>query len=188
MAFTVEDGTGLAAANAYVSVDYFRNYHRDRGHAFEGTTAQIQQSIVRATDYIDKRFGRRFVGRRTDRGQALEWPRIDAFDRDTHLLNGVDAIPRQLQKACAEYALRALALLTGTDADLSPDGADPVGELTSYSVTVGPITESKTFAGANTRSPQSSIVSDSLIPEYPAADMWLEELLRSSVVRELRRG
>ena len=35
---------------------------------------------------------------------------------------------------------------------------------------------------------KSGLVNDFLIPEYPEADMWLEELLRSSMTLSLVRG
>ena len=190
MAFTVEDGTGLSTANAYVATAFCDTYHSDRGHnGWSGLTAEKQKAVVRATDYIDKRFGRRFRGYRTSSDQALEWPRYDAWDNDQHTLSGTyDDVPRQLQKAVAEYALRALVLITGTDADLAPDDAGTTGDVVEESVKVGPITESKKYASAQSRSSQSSLVSDSKIPEYPAADMWIEELLYPSSVRRLRRG
>ena len=88
--------------------------HIDEHHADQGaadwsnfTVPEKEQAIVRATFYIDKRFGRRFVGVRSTKGQGLEWPRLSAFDQDGFLLSDVDAIPRQLLRACAEYALRA---------------------------------------------------------------------------------
>lgn len=189
MAF--DSTVGGSSANAYVPVSFCDTYHSDRGHSdWKGSSGQKQQAIVRATDYVDKRFGRRFRGERENKDQALEWPRLNAFDNDNFLLEGTtDEIPRQLQKAVAEYALRALALIKGTDADLVPDDASTTGQVTSESVTVGPITESKTYAGAgSSRSLQSGIVSDDGIPEYPAADLWIEELLRSGLTRRLARS
>jgi hypothetical protein len=190
MAFTVEDGTGLTTANAYVSVEFCNTYHSERGHSgWSGSSTSKQRAIVRATDYVDKRFGRRFRGYRTSGDQALEWPRYDAFDEDRQTLSGTyDAVPRQLQKAVAEYALRALALIAGTDADLAPDSGESTGDVIEESVTVGPISESKRYASAQSRAAQSSVVSDSKIPEYPAADLWVEELLIPSSVRRIRRG
>ena len=184
--FTVETGAGLSTANAYISVAFANDYHTGRGNAaWAGSTIEKQQAIVRATDYLDKRFGPRFVGTRRNSQQALEWPRLDAFDQDDFLLQGpLDDVPRQLQKACAEYALRAIL-----PADLLPDTGTQSGDITSTSVTVGPVSESFTFAKtATNRVAQSSIVSDSKIPEYPAADLWIEELLRSSNVRRIRRA
>lgn len=62
MAFVVEDGTGIASANAYITVQQFKDYHADRGNTLTGGSGDQQKAIVKATDYIDKRFGRRFKG------------------------------------------------------------------------------------------------------------------------------
>ena len=42
--------------------------------------------------------------------------------------------------------------------------------------------------GLGARSVQSSTLNDFNIPEYPEADLWLEELLRSSQSQRLARG
>lgn len=77
MAFIVENGTGLSNANALISAGFYREYHTSRGRAIDGavTDAQIQGWIVRATDYISKRFGTRFSGSRVSTTQALPFPR-----------------------------------------------------------------------------------------------------------------
>lgn len=67
MAFTVETGSGTPGANAYCSVSFVTSYLTDRGRETENdwstaATAEQEESIVEATDYIDKRFGRRFKG------------------------------------------------------------------------------------------------------------------------------
>jgi hypothetical protein len=190
MAFTVEDGTGLNTANAYISVAYADAYHVDRGHEdWSGGQAEKERAIIRATDYVDKRFGRRFRGVRRYKQQALEWPRLDAYDNDDFLLHGQDDdVPRQLEKAIAEYAIRALVLLQGTNADLAPDGASPTGDVEETSVRVGPIMESVKYRTSMTRSAQSSVVGDASIPEYPAADLWLEELLLPTNSRRMKRA
>lgn len=64
MAFVVEDDTGVKSANAYVSVQEFKDYHADRGNALSGGSGDQQKAIVKATDYIDKRFGARFKGQK----------------------------------------------------------------------------------------------------------------------------
>ncbi len=123
MAFTLETGTGIAGANAYVDVAYVDTHHLDRGNSAwdDFTTVEKQQSIIRGTEYIDKRFGIKFRGVRVSKEQGLEWPRLSAFDADGFLLSGVDDLPRQLEKAAAEYALRAA--ICGT---LAPDPPLPV--------------------------------------------------------------
>jgi hypothetical protein len=179
MAFVAEDGTGLSTANSYISVGFADSYHLDRGNAAWAlaTEANRQAALIRATDYIDKRFGKRFKGWRQTKAQALEWPRLGAFDEDYHTLNGPDVIPRQLQKACAEYALRALTITT-----LAPDN-DAVG-LSLLREKVGPIeTEKKISQGQK----KSQLVDATSIPDYPEADLWMSELL-SGTSRDLYRA
>jgi len=212
MAFTVETGTGIADANAYDTVANIDTHHADRGTSdwTNFTTPEKQQAIVRASDYIDKRFGRRFVGVRSTKGQGLEWPRLSAFDQDGFLLSAIDAIPRQLLKAVAEYALRAAVCgILAPDPPLPVPKQDPAdmgnrpeqaetGQLTRKREKVGPLEEDKWFEttsqvigrnlAAGATGVKSSLVNDFLIPEYPEADLWLEELLRSSMNITLARG
>lgn len=205
MAFTVEDGSGIPGANAYVDEAFADGHHADRGNTFWSTLSSPdkQAAIIRATDYIDKRFGRRFRGFREQKDQGLEWPRLDAFDDDGFLLSGGADIPAQLQKATAEYALRAAIYMT-----LAPDPLRPVpkqdmtqnpptqdtsvvtGEVRRKRERVGPIEEETSYVtaaetaaksvAAGARSVQSGLVNDFQIPEYPEADMWIEELIHPS--------
>lgn len=194
MAFVPEDGTGLTDANGYVTVAFVDTYMSDRGRKdWTGGGTKKEQAIVRATDYIDKRFGKRFRGTRRNKQQGLEWPRLDAFDNDDFLLNGPDDVPRQLQKATAEYAVRALPLVgVAPDVDLAPDAGEdtPAGDLTAISEKVDVIEVSKEYSdgGAAQRGTQSATVSDTNIPEYPAADLWLAELLKPENVRRVARA
>lgn len=214
MTLVVEDGSALANANGYISVAFATTHHSDRNNTAwtSFTTAQQESAIIRATDYIDKRFGRRFIGVRRQKEQALEWPRLDAFDNDGFLMSGTDEVPRLLQRACAEYALRAL--LVGV---LAPDPLPPVppqsmetgmtdrtttdvitGEVFRKRDKVGPLEEERWYEtrsqtigrnlAAGATDVKSGLVNDFVIPEYPEADLWIEELLRSSMNRTLSRG
>lgn len=213
MAFTVESGSGDAGSNAYVSEAFVNTHHADRNNTAwsDFTTPEKEAAIIRASEYIDKRFGRQFRGLRKTKEQGLEWPRLDAFDDDGYLLSGADDIPRQVEKACAEYAIRAA--ICGT---LAPDAPLPVpkqdltdstgarpdqgetGQLTRIKEKVGPLEEEKWFEtnsqvlgknlGAGATGVKSSLVNDFILPEYPEADLWLEELLRSSMNVRLARS
>ena len=212
MAFTVEDGSGIEGANAYDSVANIDTHHADRGMTTwtDFTTPEKEVAIVRATDFIDKRFGGRFVGIRQTKRQGLEWPRLSAFDKDGFLLHDVDAIPRQLLKAVAEYAVRAAVCgILAPDPPLPVPKQDPTdlgtrpdqeetGQITRKKEKIGPLEEdtwfettSQTLArnmGVGATGVKSGLVNDFSIPEYPEADMWLEELLRSSMNIMLARG
>lgn len=68
MTFIVEDGSGIVNANALVSETFVDTYFLDRGiTTWTGVAAIKQQAIIKATDYIKKRFGLRFRG-------ALQFP------------------------------------------------------------------------------------------------------------------
>lgn len=212
MAFTIETGLGIAGANAYISEAFADDHHGDRGTSdwTNFTTPEKLAAIIRASDYIDKRFGRRFVGVRSTKGQGLEWPRLSAFDQDGFLLSGVDDLPRQLERACAEYALRAAVCgILAPDPPLPVPKQDPAamgtrpeqeatGQLTRKREKVGPLEEDRHYEttsqvlgrnlAAGATGVKSSLVNDFLIPEYPEADLWLEELLRSSTGSRLARG
>lgn len=197
MPFLAETGDGLANANAYSDVDFSDDYHSLRGNALWGTYSESekQAALVRATDYIDKRFGTVFRGRKLQRRQALEWPRLNAYDDDDFWLTGV---PRNLQKATAEYALRALvynvlapdAIRAATDQDFSEedysrDMSQNAGEISQRTQKVGPLSTSVQYrstaqiARQSDRANTSGLVGAGWIPEYPEADMWLEELVEA---------
>ncbi len=161
MAFIVEDGTGLSDSNAYITVDFFKEYHTDRRNNYTGKTdAEIQSGIIKATDYIDRRFGGSFVGCRQLNTQSLEWPRsgADYPDGRRALL-----VPKEVQQATAEYSLRALS------GELAPD---PQYDVTNASVVmrdeqVGPIRERYMFGNGG---------STTAFRKYPLADALLKPL------------
>ncbi len=193
--FTVEDGSGISGANAYIDVAFADDYHSGRGHSdWGGGSGKKQQAIVRATDYVEKRFGQIFRGTRLLNDQGLEWPRINGIDNDDwELREPEDGVPRQLKKAIAEYALIALRLINSTNDDLAPESGVTEGAVSEETVEVkgtggAGVRETKKFnTGGSSRASQSGLVSDSAIPEYPAADLWLEELINSTTARRLRR-
>lgn len=163
MAFVAEDGTGLADANALCSVAFADAYFADRSiTAWTGSNTVKEGALIRATDYIETVFGRRFKGCRETDTQALSFPRVD-------LVPDVTGVPVEVSKACSEYALRALA---------GPLAPDPVVDETGLAVVakkevVGPIEESTTY---ETAGPGSA---PALLRPYPAADMLLAKYVKS---------
>jgi len=199
MAFTPEDGTGLAGANSYISLAALKAHHDDRGNDYSGfADALLETSLVQATDYIDQRFGRRFRGDKADSRQALEWPRQNAYTDEDFLLTGV---PAALAKACAEYALIAAQLGRNLAPPSPPDFGvldpatgtvenDSSGRITQKTEKVGPIEETTKFADGNS-SGGPMVGTGNLIqriPEYPQADLWIEELIEAYTARDVYRG
>ena len=176
MAFTVEDGTGVVGANSYITLAFADEYHEDRGQLTWVALSILdrQRFLVRSSDYIDKRFGRRFRGFRQTKSQGLEWPRLDAFDDDDYVL---DVIPSQLEKATAEYALRAIDNL-----QLAPDNTDTGVDATFTKI--GPIEIENTIK----KSGGSSIIASNSLTDYPEADLWMSELVIPSNSRDLSRA
>ena len=116
MALIVETGAGLSNSESYASVDYFLSYHAARGNvsAAEMTTAEIEASLRKATDYMTQKYRNAWAGYRRLITQALDWPRIDVV---TDIYRYVDntIVPIDVQNACCELALRAYT------ANLLPD-------------------------------------------------------------------
>lgn len=109
MPLIVEDGTGLANAESYVSVAYFKAYCDARGYSYDGKTdAEIEQALRRATEWIDAVYGSRFAGGRIATTQALILPQSGLYDQRGYAV-AQDAVPAQVQKATAEAARRELA-------------------------------------------------------------------------------
>jgi hypothetical protein len=106
MAFEVQSPTApTTTANAYIAVQTFKDYHDDRGNVYTASDTEIEDAIVRATDYIDARWT--FAGYRNDLDQSTECPRSGVLDERTGYW--VDEYPPELEEACAEYAMSALA-------------------------------------------------------------------------------
>jgi hypothetical protein len=118
MTLVVEDGTGLANADAYVSLDDCEAYAAARGLTFATSPSAAGEAAIRvATAFIDNTYRSRFTGQRLNgRSQALEWPRIYATDAAGNDIAS-DEIPVEIVNATCEAAIREFAA-PGT---LTPD-------------------------------------------------------------------
>jgi hypothetical protein len=105
MAFTVEDGTGKAAANSYVTVAEFKAYCADIGFVLTAyADSAIEQSLVRSTRAVDARGRTSFVGDKKTSTQGLLWPRTDAVDTDDFdILDTV--VPNAVKNAVCEGSI-----------------------------------------------------------------------------------
>lgn len=110
MTVTVEDGTGLADANAYVAVADCAAYAVARGKTFPTSPVNAaEQAIIRATQGLDGKYGASYPGERLNgRAQALGWPRTDAYDMADNLIAS-NAVPVEIVQATCEAAIRELA-------------------------------------------------------------------------------
>lgn len=129
MALTVENGTGLAGADAYISLVEFKTFCSDRNYRWESfEDFQLEASIRLATSWIDTYS--RYKGSRLASSQALEFPRTDLTDWSGYTVTGV---PKRVKDACAELAFKGLSEPLYQDLDRG-------GMITSESV--GPISVS----------------------------------------------
>ena len=108
MPLTVEDGTGLAEADALASLAYVDGYHVAFGNSgWSGDDSAKEAAIRRASAYLSHSF--RWKGYRLNgRTQALAWPRTGVVDADGYDVPS-DEVPDEVQQATAEVALRELA-------------------------------------------------------------------------------
>jgi hypothetical protein len=115
MSLVVENGSGLASAESYISVDDADTYHSNRGNTDWAalTTAEKERLLRIATDYMVAVYRLRWDGYRYVNTQALDWPRIYVPIRDICSVNAFpqyvdfDIVPTQVKNACAELALKA---------------------------------------------------------------------------------
>lgn len=109
MSLTVEDGTGVAGADAYASVAAVDAYWSARPHRAQAAswaalvTAQKEGCIREAAASIDA-YDEYFRGIRRGWVQGLCWPRSEAFDDAGFPLPD---LPPALIAATAELAVRA---------------------------------------------------------------------------------
>ena len=113
------------------------------GAALEAPDAP-RAALVKATRYLDAKYGPRLTGERASEDQALEFPRSNAEYLDTGDALDEDQVPEDWVKACCETALHILQL---GDLDAPVEPADS-GRTTSESLSLGPISVSTSYAGA----------------------------------------
>lgn len=174
----LEDGTGEdITANAYVSLAEFVSYWSVQGYDYttEATPA-IERSIVQATSYIELVYGRYFNGYLLLDTQPLSWPRTCVYRPGAGgACVAIGGVPKEVKNATFEYAKRILS-----DVVLMPDPAsfDETGlELAKSMEKVGPLETRKDYF-------QGSAAPD--VRGYPAADKWLEWLVRGMHSRSIR--
>ena len=132
MALIVEDGTGLADAESYISETEADAFHEKRGNTAWDSVTDKEALLRKATDYMQGQYAERWSGYRSTLTQALDWPRsnVTLKDRPGHgsYYYASDVVPHAVKRACALLALRAAS------GDLLTDQGQR-----KVSVTVGPI-------------------------------------------------
>jgi hypothetical protein len=161
MSIIVEDGTGLENANSYASVEGATIYFEERkNNSWPIDNIARGAALIKATDYIDARFGNQFIGFPKTNKQSLQWPRIK-----TNRF-GESEIPLILKRACFEYAVRAANGPLIPDIELTNGVA-----VFANRKKVGPL--EKSFSAVQ-RGFGSSI---EMFPPWPMADLLMRDLL-----------
>lgn len=111
MAFVVETGFGIVGATSYATVAQFRAYLIDRGRAGVTsslpTDAAVQSQLIRATDYVERRWSGQFNGSR----------------RFTSLLNVASLTMTAVPLADATVTIGARVFRFDDPIVIQPDGA-----------------------------------------------------------------
>jgi hypothetical protein len=129
MALIVEDGSVVAGAESFISVEDATAYFAALGNAtWSGLASDTvrEQLLRKAAIFMEGRYGLRWKGDRVSEDQVLGWPRANVY-ANGYLLDD-DAVPEAVKRACAELAVRASA------DDLLPDA-----EAQVVQETVGPL-------------------------------------------------
>ncbi|HEY6021819.1 MAG TPA: DnaT-like ssDNA-binding protein [Candidatus Paceibacterota bacterium] len=101
MALTVEDGTGVAGANSYVSLADARAYALARGATLPAVDASLEALLIRGMDYLESKRDI-YTGTKTYTDK-LQWPRTDAVIDDLDV--AIDFIPEELKSAQCQLAI-----------------------------------------------------------------------------------
>lgn len=120
MALIVEDGSGMANAESYVSVANADTYHSNLGNASWAllTTTVKEQLLRKATNYMVQMYRYAWAGIRKNDTQSLDFPRflVPKYDNGAmYSYYDEDSVPKEVQDACCEFALKA------NSASLAPD-------------------------------------------------------------------
>ena len=123
MTLIVEDGTGLANAESYVSVVDANTYHSKIGNdAWADLDTSVKEQLLRkATDYMVAQYRLQYAGYRRYSTQSLDWPRLYVPLIDSLSANvfpqyvDFDIVPVTVKNACAELALKAYTAILMQD-------------------------------------------------------------------------
>lgn len=116
MALIVEDGTGLATAESFISVADADTRRTALGAVAAWTaltTAQKEQALRKAAEYLEQRYAERWKGDRIISTQALSWPRYGAFVHGYEI--NWNAVPAAVANANADLALKTITETLNAD-------------------------------------------------------------------------
>lgn len=164
MALIVEDGTGLADAESYISVldcDALLIQWGRSTTTWEALDEATKEGLLRnSTMYIDSNYAGKWSGEVVNSTQALSWPRSNAVKRNGQSVPS-DEVPAEVERACSFIAVETI--VDGAYAD-----EDNGARISSEAVGLGSgaLSESKSYQGGKDASYNSK-----------SADLVLKPLL-----------
>jgi hypothetical protein len=164
MALIVEDGTGKSDAESYVSVadviTWITKYYPANDFLTK-TTAEQEAYCLQSTQYLDQKYGGRWLGDKNSKEQALDWPRKNV------MVDGFAVEDNEIPNA----------LLIGTYQTIIPfvAGDDPFasietpGSIIEESASIGPISETTKYSGPK-----------SYFTKYPKIDAAVRSIIENA--------
>lgn len=161
MALVIEDGTVVAGANSYITVEEARTYAASRGVELPTEDQELIPMILQAADFINA-YEPKFKGKRVSAEQMMAWPRkgVNFYDADYP----DDGIPPQIRFAQLQATINVV------------NGVDLMPNITGFAVRREKVdvieVEYATGGGLNNTSTAQ------LTPAFPLIDSTLAPLLR----------
>ena len=104
MALVIEDGTGVANAESYVTALEARAFALKRGITLDVDDAVVEPLLIQAMDWLEA-LRLRFIGSELEKSQQLAWPRYGVVIFG--YLVDEDLIPPQLKNAQMQLCIDA---------------------------------------------------------------------------------
>jgi len=161
VALIVEDGTGITNAEAYDSIanvtTYLTAYGEDADWSALTADADREHRARRVTRYMDANFGATWKGARSNRTQALDWPRTGVYDNDGFEVSAT-AMPTRFLAAFAVLCERA------STESLAVDQSAP-GEIKRIKNKVGSLEQEIEYLGGREQD-KFYLLAESLLEEF----------------------
>jgi hypothetical protein len=164
MTLILEDGTLVADADTYATLDVSRAFTEKRGFVPVATDIALEADLIKAMDFIESHRDK-FKGDIVDETQSLQWPRKNVYINN--FLFDEKSIPQELIDAQCQLAIElsngVVLLRTVTEAFITEQTVDVI--KTKYD---------EKGAGVNSNS-------------LPYVDIFLDVLLTSTSVLQAIR-
>lgn len=102
MALIIEDGSGVANANSFISAASAGTYLNGRSATWTSASTSEQETVLFvAGQYLNSL---NWKGRKRDRDFTMSWPRVEVYDNDGYLWDYED-VPQNVKYAQVEAAV-----------------------------------------------------------------------------------